>query len=96
MDSKDTLFITGSTGQLGSFILAELLGFLAGEAHSGHILCAKRTSSSMGQMEMTQDFLNLDSEQFSSMPNIHWIDCDFSDLFTNRNHRFPCVKYYGI
>ena len=79
MDSKDTLFITGSTGQLGSFILAELLGFLAGEAHSGHILCAKRTSSSMGQMEMTQDFLNLDSERFSSMPNIHWIDCDLGD-----------------
>ena len=74
MDSKDTLFITGSTGQLGSFILAELLGFLADDAHSGPILCAKRASSSMHQMAMTQDFLNLDSERFSSMQNIHWID----------------------
>jgi nucleoside-diphosphate-sugar epimerase len=79
MDSKATLFITGSTGQLGSFILAELLGFLAGEAHTGPILCAKRASSSMHQIGMTQDFLNLDSEQFSSLENLHWIDCDLGD-----------------
>ena len=79
MDSKATLFITGSTGQLGSFILAELLGFLSGEAHQGPIICAKRVNSSMHQMTMTQDFLNLDSENFSSRQNLHWIDCDLGD-----------------
>ena len=79
MDSKATLFITGSTGQLGSFILAELLGFLSDEAHQGAIICAKRANSSMHQMTMTQDFLNLDSENFSSRQNLHWIDCDLGD-----------------
>jgi len=79
MDSKDTLFITGSTGQLGSFILAELLGFLECEGHTGAILCAKRGSSSMRQIEMTEDFLNLDSKQFSLFHNLHWIDCDLGD-----------------
>lgn len=79
MDSKDTLFITGATGQLGSFILAELLGNLSSDGHFGPILCAKRTTSSWQQLEMTEHFLGLKPRQLTSAPNVHWVECDISD-----------------
>jgi nucleoside-diphosphate-sugar epimerase len=79
MDSKDTLFITGATGQVGSFILAELLGHLTSDGHSGPILCAKRSTSSNTQLDMTENFLGLRPGQLTSAANLHWVECDISD-----------------
>lgn len=90
MDSKDTLFITGATGQLGSFILAELLGQLSSGGHSGPILCAKRTTSSWQQLEMTEHFLGLKSGQLTSAPNVHWVECDISDAHQVQD----CIEEY--
>ena len=85
MDSTDTLFITGATGQLGSFILAELLGHLSSEGHSGPILCAKRSTSSTQQLDLTEHFLGLQSGELTSASNVHWVECDISDAHQVQN-----------
>ena len=90
MDSTDTLFISGATGQLGSFILAELLGHLSHAGHLGPILCSKRSSSSLIQLQMTENFLGLEKGKISNAPNVHWVECDISDA----HQVLDAVGYY--
>lgn len=77
MDSGNTLFITGATGQLGSFILAQLLS--DGNQVPSHVICARRKSSTTDQLLLTRDFLNLKAASFEEHPNVHWVTCDISD-----------------
>ena len=75
MDSKNTLLITGVTGQLGAFFLAELLGWGQNSPYSGTILCAKRPSSSFEQLECVAEFYG-QSRKAYKQPNIHFLDLD--------------------
>lgn len=79
MDSNHTLFITGATGQLGAFILAELLGHGPSSAFQGSVICARRASSSFGQLEMVEDFMELDRDTLLKSPQVHWVEMDISD-----------------
>lgn len=85
MDSTDTLFITGATGQLGAFVLAELLGRLSTEGFEGSILCARRASSSMAQVHMVEDFLELERGTLAMASNVKWMNCDLSDAHHTKN-----------
>ena len=85
MDSTDTLFITGATGQLGAFVLAELLGRMSTEGFEGPILCARRASSSMDQVHMVEDFLELEREALAKAQNVKWLHCDLSDAHHTKN-----------
>jgi len=76
MESTAAIFITGATGQLGSFILADLLGFTGRPAHQGLIYCASRASSSFEQLEMTATFLGLESHTLQNHPQVRWISLD--------------------
>lgn len=96
MDSTDTLFITGATGQLGAFVLAELLGRLSYEGHAGPILCAKRSTSSWRQLEMTEHFLGLKSQQLTSAQNVYWVECDISDAHQVQNAIVECCQENNI
>jgi len=75
MDSNNTLLITGATGQLGAFLLAELLGWGQSPAYSGTILCAKRPTSSFTQLECVAEFYAQPSKAYRQ-PHIHFIDLD--------------------
>lgn len=77
MDSVDTLFITGATGQLGSFILAQLLS--ERNQVPSHLICARRESSTRDQLVLTREFLKLEPATFEEHPNVHWVTCDISD-----------------
>lgn len=96
MDSTDTLFITGATGQLGAFVLAELLGRLSYEGHAGPILCAKRSTSSWQQLEMTEHFLGLKSQQLTSAQHVYWVECDISDAHQVQNAIVECCQENNI
>ncbi len=76
MESTAAIFMTGTTGQLGSFILADLLGLTGRPAHQGPIYCAFRASSSFEQLEMTATFLGLESQILHRHPQVHWISLD--------------------
>ena len=76
MESTAAIFMTGATGQLGSFVLADLLGLTGHTAHQGPIYCACRTSSSFEQLEMTADFLGLESRAIHKNPQVHWVTLD--------------------
>ena len=76
MESTAAIFMTGATGQLGSFILADLLGFTGRPTHPGPIYCASRASSSFEQLEMTATFLGLESHTLHRHPQVHWISLD--------------------
>ena len=76
MESTAAIFMTGATGQLGSFILADLLGFTGRQAHPGPIYCASRPSSSFEQLEMTATFLGLELHILHKHPQVHWICLD--------------------
>jgi len=75
MDSKNTLLITGATGQLGAFLLAELLGWGQSPAYSGAILCAKRPTSSFDQLEYVASFYGQPSKAYLN-PQVHFVDLD--------------------
>ncbi len=75
MDSKNTLLITGATGQLGAFLLAELLGWGQSPAYSGTILCAKRPSSSLEQLECVAEFYGKSRKAYKQ-PRVHFLDLD--------------------
>lgn len=75
MDSNNTLLITGATGQLGAFLLAELLGWGQSPAYSGTILCAKRPISSFTQLECVAEFYAQPSKAYRQS-HIHFIDLD--------------------
>ena len=85
MDSTDTLFITGATGQLGAFVLAELLGRMSTAGFEGPILCARRASSSMAQVHMVEDFLELERGALAKAQNVKWLHCDLSDAHHTKN-----------
>ena len=90
MDSSDTLFITGATGQLGAFVLAELLGHLSSEGHKGTILCARRLSSSMAQIRMVEEFLELNPAAITQASSVLWLNCDLSDAHYTKNAIEEC------
>jgi len=75
MDSNNTVLITGATGQLGAFLLAELLGWGQSPAYSGTILCAKRPISSFTQLECVAEFYAQPSKAYRQS-HIHFIDLD--------------------
>ena len=75
MDSKNTLLITGATGQLGAFLLAELLGWGQSPAYSGTILCAKRPTSSFEQLDRVVEFYEQPRKAYQQ-PLVHFIDLD--------------------
>ena len=75
MDSNNTLLITGATGQLGAFLLAELLGWGQSPAYSGAILCAKRPTSSFDQLEYVASFYGQPSKAYLN-PQVHFVDLD--------------------
>jgi dihydroflavonol-4-reductase len=75
MDSNNTLLITGATGQLGSFLLAELLGWGQSPTYSGTILCAKRPTSPFKQLEGVAEFYGQPSKAYLQ-PHIHFVDLD--------------------
>jgi len=75
MDSNNTLLITGATGQLGAFLLAELLGWGQSPAYSGTILCAKRPTSPFKQLECVAEFYGQPSKAYLQ-PHIHFVDLD--------------------
>lgn len=79
MDSTTSLLITGATGQLGSFVLAEFLGFGENPAFSGPIFCSKRPESAFTQLQMTAEFLGLNAQALIEHPQVHFIDLDLSD-----------------
>ena len=79
MDSMQSIVLTGATGQLGSFILAELLGCAQNPAFEGKIIALKRASSSAAQLQMTSRFFQMPSTWLESHPNIHWITTDLLD-----------------
>ena len=75
MESTAAIFMTGTTGQLGSFILADLLGLTAVHTPRPHY-CASCVSSSFEQLEMTATFLGLESHILHRHPQVHWISLD--------------------
>lgn len=85
MDSTSTLFLTGATGQLGSFLLAELLGHGTLHRSSVTILCAKRPSSTFEQLHITAEFLGLPADALTSDPHVHFLDMDLGDALHCRD-----------
>lgn len=82
MDSSGTILLTGSTGQLGSFILANLLQ-TGRKAFSGHVICSYRRSSSFKQLVLTADFLG--ENPFEKHPRTHFVELDFEDAFHSKH-----------
>ena len=76
MDSTPTIFLTGATGQLGSFLLAEFLGFGSSSAYTGHVICSVRASSSLDQIDWVEDFYKLAEGTIKTHKNIHFVACE--------------------
>ncbi|CAI8373068.1 MAG: Uncharacterised protein [Cryomorphaceae bacterium] len=84
MDSTTSLLLTGATGQLGSFILAEFLGYGTNPAFSGPIFCSKRPESSFRQLHLTSEFLGIEAQALTAHPQVHFLDLDLSDGIHSR------------
>lgn len=82
MDSSGTLLLTGSTGQLGSFVLANLLQ-TANSSFNGHVICSYRSSSSFKQLTLTADFLKI--KPFEKDPRVHFVALDLEDAFHSKS-----------
>lgn len=76
MDSTPTIFLTGATGQLGSFLLAEFLGFGSSSAYTGQVICSVRASSSLDQIDWVEDFYKLAEGTIKTHKNIHFVACE--------------------
>ena len=76
MDSTPTIFLTGATGQLGSFLLAEFLGFGSSLAYTGQVICSVRASSSLDQIDWVEDFYKLPEGTIKTHKNIHFVPCE--------------------
>jgi nucleoside-diphosphate-sugar epimerase len=79
MDSMQSILLTGATGQLGSFLLAELLGCGRNPAFEGEIIALKRSTSSNEQLQITARFFQKPGSWLESHPQIQWITADLSD-----------------
>ena len=79
MDSMQSIVLTGATGQLGSFLLAELLGCGRNPAFEGKIIALKRTTSSTEQLEITARFFQKPSNWLQTHAQVHWITADLTD-----------------
>ena len=76
MDSTPTIFLTGATGQLGSFLLAEFLGFGSSIAYTGQVICPVRASSNLDQINWVEDFYKLPDGTIKTHKNIHFVPCE--------------------
>ena len=94
MDSTTSLFLTGATGQLGSFILAEFLGYGANPAFSGPIFCSKRPESTFRQLHLTAEFLGLEAQALSAHPQVHFLDLDLGDgIYSQQQLQAYCREH---
>lgn len=96
MDSTATLFLTGATGQLGSFLLAELLGHGSTSRSSAIILCAKRPSSTFEQLHITAEFLGLPTDALTSDSQVHFLDMDLGDALHSRDLLQEYCRKHGL